>query len=593
MRDCQDLSMKKAKAKAWFAISCLIFSLTSPRIQASSANPNREDFLVTDCKIGHYGGRLVISQRAEPKTLNPVYAPDASSREILALITADLIHINPSTLKTEPALASSWTTSADGREFVLHLRRGICFSDGHPFSASDVLFTFQVHLDERTHSPQRDLLVMGGKPLQVEELDAYTVRFKLPRPYAAAERLFDGIAILPRHLLAAAYNNGTLAQAWGVNTTHSQIAGLGPFRFREYVPGQKIVVDRNPYYWKKDSKGNTLPYLNEVTSLYSVDPGVEALRFRLQEIDVVDRLSAADYSTLEANAKSGTVRLFDLGPGLEYNFLFFNLNELSSQKFSSVVAKQAWFRQVAFRRAVSAAIDRDAIVRLVYRGRAHPMSTHVTPGNKLWINHSIHQTALSLAEVRELLRSAGFQWSDDQRLLDANRKPVTFSILLNAANTQHMQTATLIQSDLRQLGMDVSLVPLEFHTFLNRIFTNFEYEAAIMSLASGDADPNSEVNVWTSGGGTHVWDLQSKHAQASWQNEIDDLMQQQMITANYTQRKQMYDRVQELVWENMPVICLASPDVLGGSSARIENFRPAILSNHTLWNVEEFFIGQQ
>ncbi|MGA8270074.1 MAG: ABC transporter substrate-binding protein, partial [Candidatus Sulfotelmatobacter sp.] len=210
---------------------------------------------------GHYGGRLTVGQRAEPKTLNPVIATDAISREVIGRLSADLIEINRVTQQTEPALAKSWKASADGRTFTLQLRKGIRFSDGHPFDADDVIFSFTLYMDEAVDSPQRDLLVIDGKPMTVTKVDPYTVRFTLPRAYAAAERIFDGLAMLPKHLLEKPYREGKFAQAWPLNTQASEIAGLGPFRVKQYVPGQRIVLERNPYYWKSDRDNHRLPYL--------------------------------------------------------------------------------------------------------------------------------------------------------------------------------------------------------------------------------------------------------------------------------------------------------------------------------------------
>jgi peptide/nickel transport system substrate-binding protein len=558
-------------------------------VKSDSSAAGNEQFLITHDEIGKRGGRLVISQRAEPKTINPLIAIDGSSREIIGLTTADLIHINRSSQKTEPALASSWTASPDAREYTLYLRRGLKFSDGQSFDADDVLFTFQVYLDERTHAAQRDLLIVSGKPIGVRKIDAYTVQFNLEQPYAAGERLFDSIAILPRHLLLHAYEEGRLSQLWSLTTPPGQIAGLGPFRMKEYVPGQHLVLERNPFYWKKDLAGNRLPYFDEIVSVFTGNADAEAMRFQAGELDVVGRLSAQNYSALEKRQTGDGFRLYDLGPGLEYNFLFFNLNDLSQTKFPLITAKQQWFRRLAFRKAISATIDREAINRLAYRGRAYPLSTFVTPGDKLWVNRNIPQQRRSLAEARQLLQTAGFSWDKAGRLLDDRNQPTTFSIIFNAGNQQHTQAATLIQSDLKEVGMDVQLVPLEYRSLLKRVFESYEYDAAIIQLASGDADPNSDINVWTSEGGAHVWNLGPNHFREPWQEEVDRLMREQMITVNYEKRKRMYDRVQELVWENVPVICLVSPNVLAGATQRLGNFHPALLSNYTLWNVEELF----
>ena len=202
-----------------------------------------------------YGGHLVVAVRSEPKTLNPVIANDVSSREVIGQMTADLIHINRYTQLSESALARSWTVSSDGRCYTLQLRHGLRFSDGAPLDADDVVFSFKVYLDERVNAPQRDSLLVGETPITVRKIDPFTVTFVLAHPYASAERLFDSVAILPRHLLEGAYSQGKLAQAWTLNTPPDRIAGLGPFRLKEYVPGQRLTLERNPYYWKGDRDG--------------------------------------------------------------------------------------------------------------------------------------------------------------------------------------------------------------------------------------------------------------------------------------------------------------------------------------------------
>src|SRR5581483_4424251 len=345
-----------------------------------------EDLQRVDGEVGNYGGRLVIGQRSEPKTLNPVTATDAISREVIGRCHADLISINRLSQKTEPALAESWKISPDGRSFTLHLRKGIRFSDGHPFDADDVVFSFTVYLDENVGSPQRDLLVIDGKPLVVSKIDQYTVRFTLPHPYAAAERLFDGLAMLPKHLLEKPYKEGHFDQAWGVNAPPAEIAGLGPFRLKQYVAGQKVVLERNPYYWKADRENHRLPYLDELVFLFVGSEDQQVMRFEAGETDLVSRLSAENYSLLSKDQSRGGWRLQDLGPSLEYNFLVFNLNDVDSKKLGEVAGKQGWFRDLKFRQAVSLAIDRDSIVRLVYGSRGTPLWGNVGPGNKLWVD---------------------------------------------------------------------------------------------------------------------------------------------------------------------------------------------------------------
>jgi peptide/nickel transport system substrate-binding protein len=559
--------------------------------RATRCSPSSDDFLTMRGEIGRFGDTLVISERAEPKTLNPLVAADQSSQEIIGLLTADLVHINRYTQQTEPALATSWSVSADGRRYILHLRCNLQFSDGSPFNADDVVFSFRSYLDERFHSIQRDLLIIGGQPISVEKIDDHTVDFTLAQPYAAAERLFDSMAILPRHILQANYEKGTLATVWSVNSRPKEIAGLGPFRLKEYIPGQRIVLERNPYYWKKDLNGNKLPYLDSIVSVFVPNADAEAMRFEAGQTDIIAGLNAADYDVLKQDQKEHHFGLYNLGPGLEYDFLFFNQNIFFGSS-ESLEREQDWFRQTAFRQAISNAIDRAGIARLAYRGRAYPLSVPVTPGNKLWIDNQIPAPARSLEKARRLLRECGFSWTKDGSLRDRRGLLVRFSIAVNAGKPEQVQMATLIQQDLKELGIDLVPELFEFHTFLNSIFKTFKYESAILALADGDSDPNSELNVLTSHGGTHVWNLQPDPSLPAWQREIDSLMQQQLVTPDYKKRKLLYDRVQELLWENVPMICLVSPDILVGAKDRIGNFRPAILRDYALWNAEQLFIRQ-
>jgi peptide/nickel transport system substrate-binding protein len=562
---------------------------------AKSQQANVESLTVPG-EIGHAGGRLAVSLRAEPKTLNPLGAVDGSSREVINATQADLIHINRASQLTEPALAKSWKVSPDGLQYTLVLRKGLRFSDGQPLDADDVLFTMRILLDEEVHATQRDLLIVGGKPIAARKLDAQTVVFQLAKPYGAGERLFDGLMILPRHLLEKTYADGKLAQAGALNTAPNLWAGAGPYRLKEYQPGQKLVLERNPYYWKVDAKGNALPYLNELVFLFVPTADAQVLRFQSGETDLISRLGAENFSVLSRQQRGYT--MIDAGPGLEFNFLFFNLNELGPKASPELVAKSKWFHEVKFRQAVSAAIDRDAIVRLIYQGRGAALWGPVTPGDRRWVDTNIAHPARSVEHARALLKEAGFVLRNDAsgapQLFDSSGKAVEFSILTSSSNADRSKMAELIQSDLKELGMHVQVVPLEFRSLVDRLTQSKEYEACITGVASFDADPNSDINVWLSSGGTHLWNPSQEHPATPWEAEIDSLMEQQLDAPKFEQRKKLYDRVQEILAEYQPMIFLASPDILTGARNTVGNFHPAVLEPYVLWNVEQLYIrGEQ
>jgi len=556
---------------------------------AGNGATGQEEVLTSGAETGIPGGALVVTQRAEPKTLNPVIALDAPSREVIRRMTADLISINRQTQQTEPSLAKSWTVSKDGREFVLELRRGLRFSDGHPMDADDVIFTFQVYLDEKLHSPQRDLLVIGEHPLTVEKLGSYRVRFHLPESYAAAERIFDSLAILPRHLLEGAWRDGKLSEVWSLNTAPASIAGMGPFRLKEYQPGERVVLEKNPYYWKVDRRGNRLPYLDRLEFRFVPADDAQVVHFMSRETDILNRVSFRNFELLHNEERTKDDQLRDVGPGLEYNFLFFNLGPVDSQRFPAIARRQAWFRDTSFRRAISAALDREAIVRLVYGGHATPLWGHVSPGNRLWQNTALPHPPQSLERARQILGAAGFRWNENGRLLDSSGGHVEFSIIVSASSSERLQMATLIQDDLQNLGIRVQVVSLEFRALLDRVLNSKEYEACILGLGGGDVDPNSDMNVWLSTGGSHLWSPGQQKPIAAWEAELDRLERQQMTTLDRHERKLLYDRVQQIAAENLPLICLVSPNVLVAARQDLGNFKPSILDHYTLWNVEQLY----
>ena len=348
---------------------------------------------------------------------------------------------------------------------------------------------------------------------------------------------------------------------------------------------------RNPHYWKIDRKNQRLPYFDRLVFQFVSSEDAQALRFQAGESHLTDRLGAKNYALLERDlgrGAAGNYVLRDLGPGLHYNFLFFNLNHLSG-KHPEIEAKQVWFENVAFRRAISAAIDRDGIVRLVYRGKASAVASHVTPGSHRWANRDLSPPRRSLDTARQLLSSAGFSWDEKGTLHDAAGEPVRFSIVTNSSNTERVQIATIIQADLGELGIQVQVTPIEFRALLRRVFESYDYEACILALGPGDVDPNSTIAALTSGGANHFWRLARDRPPPPWQVEIDRLMERQLVELDPAERKKLYDRVQRLVAENLPMIFLVSPNVLTGAAAGLGNFTPAILDHYTLWNVDELF----
>lgn len=533
------------------------------------------------------GGTLVAALRAEPRTFNPVIMLDNPSREVAWRLHDRLLRINRETQEIEPSLAESWSVSDDGRRFTVTLRSGLRFSDGTPCTISDVAFSLRVYLDQGVASPQRDLLLVDRQPPTFAVLDEHTIELRMAGPFAAAARLFDGLAILPRHRLEAAFDAGTLASAWDLTTPPAEIVGLGPFRLSAYEPGTRVVLERNPHYHRRDDQSRPLPWLDGMT--FTFIPLDEALGLRMQagEIHAITRLPADQSVGLES--AGGPVEVRDLGAGLEYEVLVLNQNPATAGTSADARRRRTWFATRAFRQALSRAVDREAVARLAYAGRATPIWVPVSPGNRGWYHDGLERPPASPAQGRALLASVGYSWSADGRLRDPDDQPVRFTIVTNAANAARTRTAALLAQDFDQLGIEVVVRPLEFRALVQRVLTSFEYDAALMGLGGGDADPNPALQVLLSSGTTHLWHPEQHTPATSWEAQIDRLMATQVGTMDRAARIGLFHRVQQILADQMPMIPLVSPNVVVAVHRGLGGTQPAVLDDHLFWNVEQIY----
>lgn len=536
--------------------------------------------------IGVRGGRLVVAQRSEPKSFHPVFALDEPSRTIIGLLQAPLLRINSATQQTEAVLAESWTVNSDGTEILVRLRPGLKFSDGALLSVEDVLFTFAVHMDPKVASPQQELLKVAGKPVRVQAAGEHSIRFQLSQPYALEERLVAGIAILPRHRLQKLYQEGKLPASWTLGSAPADIAGAGPFRVKSVEPGKRVLLERNPHYWKRDRSGQALPYLDEVEFLSAAGEDAQLARLLAREADLISGFGGSSFRALETAGSAAGIRPLDAGPSLDYTFLLFNLNPLPSG--GGQPGPRQWFEHQSFRQAISLAIDRAAIARLVYRGRGSAIWNPVTPARKQWFDPRIAQPGHSVDRARQLMKDAGFRWDDAGRMIDPKGVPVRFTILANSANPAYAQTGAIVEEDLKKLGIDARLVPMEFRSLVDRVVNKLDFDAAIMALRPGDVDPTADMNAFVSKGKTRLWNL-SGRSDRPWEAELDRLMAEQLTLRDPNRRRALFHQVQAILAGQLPMVCLVSPNLLYAVRGPLRNVQPGVTGDLILWNADELY----
>ena len=285
-----------------------------------------EPKLVTVKTPGRYGGRFVLGQTGNPRTFNAMMANESSSGDITNLTFSSLVDYDNEKQEIEQGLAKSWEVAPDGVTWTFHLRKGAKFSDGHPMTAQDVLFSFQVSLDPKVHPSSQDLLKMGDKFYEVSAPDDYTVVIKTPSPNAMAVPTMGVVRIMPKHVLEGPYKAGNFVSSYNVSTPPDQLVSSGPWRVVQFVPGEKTVLGRNPYWYEVDQEKKRLPYLDELIFLSVPDQDAADLKFRAGELHGLERVKPENYRWYADNQQKGNFTLYDIGPDLNTNILWFNLN---------------------------------------------------------------------------------------------------------------------------------------------------------------------------------------------------------------------------------------------------------------------------
>jgi peptide/nickel transport system substrate-binding protein len=530
---------------------------------------------------------LRVGIHTEPQTWNRLLATDRITNLVTDQLHEPLLRLDPETQRMEAALARSWEFEDGGDRLVLHLREGVVFSDGEPFGADDVVFTFRALYDPKVASPLMETALIDGEPFGVEALDELTVAFRLPRRTATIERIFDSIPMLPAHRLGESLERGTLPADTGLGAPIANVAGLGPFSLREHAPGERIVLERNPHYWKAAAGEEPLPKLDRVVFEIVPSESARLLRFRAGELDVLELVTPEAFDLLRSEGVD-ELELVDLGPGLLSERLWFNLNPNAPIE----AHRKQWFGDVRFRRAISKALDRRGMARVVFGGRATPASGPVSVANSFWRDASLTATERDLDGARALLRESGFTWDGEGRLHDRGGRRVSFTIVTNAGNDQHSRMGSFVEADLQALGIEARTVPVEASSLLARLTGSFDYEACLLGITATDPDPSAEMALWLSQGPLHFWNPNQPHPATAWEARIDELMENQMSSLDPGERRSSYFEVQRIICENLPVLDLIVPHALVAVSRRVRNLRLTPLA-HPLWNREEIYVDER
>lgn len=535
----------------------ILFSLLNV---CSQAHAGQKDF---------YAKTLVLPMASEPKTFNVLVAQESSSAQVGSYLFEGLTEFDPRQGKMIPKLARSWEVLSDGLVWTFHLRDHVRWSDGEPFNAQDVLFTFQkIIFNPDIPNGARDIFTIQGQPIRLKAPDDLTVQFKLPVPFAP---FLAAMAqpVFPEHALEQFVQKKTFASVWGLDEKPEKIIGTGPFRVHKILPGERIELVRNDYYWRLDEAGKKLPKLDRVFLQIIPSGEGQLLRFLEGETDFYP-LRGIDYPLLEPLKNQNHFKIYNTGSSLGSYFLAFNQQ-------AKIFWKKQWFQSRDFRRAIAYALDRDSMIDTVFNGFAVKQCSPLSPSLPLFFDSTVACYSYDPRKAKTLLEKNVHFVSpgNSETLRDENGHEVKIVLSVNAEDPARLTIAQMIREDLRRIGIKVHLQLMEFNALVSKLTVTHDWEMVLMGL-TGTVDPHFGANVWLSNGDLHFWNYGEKDNPTA-EKITDDLFRQAAVTLNSAHRKELYGVWQSLVAEDVPLVYTVIPDVLYAIRDRFVALNPTVV----------------
>ncbi|MEI8348511.1 MAG: peptide-binding protein [Candidatus Omnitrophota bacterium] len=534
---------------AFTAIFCALvitFSLLLPFIIRG------QNIQSTDNNVPVYGDTIVTGTSAEASNLIPMLSSDSASHEISGMIFNGLVKYDKD-LTLAGDLAQNWEISPDGLTIIFHLRKGVKWQDGVEVTADDVMFGYRTIIDERTPTAYKE------DYLQVKEaraIDRYTFRVTYELPFAPALSSWGSLVVLPKHIL-----EGKIITK---NDFSRKPIGNGPFKLLEWIPGQRVILESNPEYFEGK------PYINRF--VYRIIPDVSTMFLELKTggIDWMGLTPLQYKNQTDTDYFKKNYKKFRY-PSFAYTYLGFNF-------------KHPWFQDKRIRQAFAYAINKEEIIKGVLSGLATPSTGPYVP-NTWPYNPEVKKYEFNPQKAQELLKSAGWQDTNSDGILEKDGRPFEFTILTNMGNTLRMKTATIIQWRLSKIGIKVHIRELEWSTFINEFIDKKRFEAVLLGWSIG-LDPD-QYDIW------HSSKTKEKELNfISFKNaEVDELLETGRRTFDIEKRKKAYYRIQEILSEELPYIFLYVPDSLSIISSRFYGIEPA--ATGIGYNIHKWYVPKR
>ena len=542
-------------------------------------------YLTPDAKPNR-GGIVTLRLPASPTSFNYYGVIDNNTNSVMFNMLDPLVEVNPVTKEVEPALATSWTLK--GNEITFKLR-DIKWSDGKPFTADDVVFTFENYA-QNDKAMGNNVSLFGKLEDQKfvwSKVDDRTVKVTMKETYGPIFYSLTFIRIVPKHALVSKFvvgDPGSVNKPWTTDVDPATIVGTGPWVVEKYLPDQKVIMKRNPNSFRVDNKGNLLPYADKLEFLIIKDNEVATLKFQVGEIDYID-VAADQFPSLKAKEKSLPISIFrasPTNPTPSLQHIAFNLDVKNDDL-------KVLFRNKDFRNGVEFALDRAKLIDQVWNGLAILPGAYMLPTSKAWYNPEVAkiQRKYDPAKAKAAFDKAGLKDTNGDGVREfANGKPVEFVLTTSTAKADN-DTAVILSASLKSLGIKCEIQILDAN-LTGQKFGAGDYDVSLRAFGN-QPDPELRRGIYQPTGNLYYWHpSEAKFDQMlPFEKELFDLFQKGAVEIDQAKRKVFYDRMQVIYAEETPLIFVVNGMNLYGANKDLGNYYQdkAGLINYTSYTV--------
>ena len=522
-------------------------------------------------KTGTQGGTWNATLSGDPKSFNLLIAEtDGETSGILSRLTDSLVDYNAVKKEWVPRLADFKIVideKAGTLDVVYTLRSDIYWSfynDLQPkvkITSDDVVFWYdEIYGDRECGSSAYNSRFMtmddgSEKEITIEKIDERSFVFHFPR-IVAEPLLATNMSFGPAFIYKKAKDSGgvkALKQLFTVDSNPQTIPSCGRYFLVQYVPGQRLIYERNDDYWEKDAEEKSIVYPDRLACQIVADNNTSYLLFKQGKIESYSPLpeQLEDVVNAAENLSDSGYTVFASAGNLDAAFWTFNQNPKNKDR-----AYYKWFTKKEFRQAMSCLLNRERIITQTYRGLGEPKYTFFNSANRFYNEEIILQYRFSHTHAQKLLAGAGFSKRADGFLYDEDGTKVEFDLTVVSSSNVYSDIAQIIADECKKEGITVNVRQTDFQKLVEQLTSSYDWQSLMIGLSGGSMFPTQGSNVWLSGGNLHMWNPLQETPATDWEARVDWLYNEASCIADVQKAKPYWDEYQQIILEQCPVIYL-------------------------------------